>query len=251
MLNYLSAELYRISRRRQYLALCGGVLSLVLLAAILWGDGDRTQALEFLEDFLVVGLYLCFPLSALTVGDLWRGGTLGNELAQGLPRRRIYLGKLLASLLAGVALLLLVLGVYLFTTLLLTDWGGGEEPAWAELGRAVLSALPRYIGALSLAHALTFTLRTSGMAPVIYYLYISVGELFLSAVRVSGVTPVGEWLNALAEAVRPGLITGGFFTYNTVPEIATGLLQSWLVGFGWLAVTTAVGLAVFARREIK
>lgn len=253
MLNYLNAELWRMLKRRQYLALCMGFLALVFVAAFLWGTGTQTQALVVLEDFLVVGLYLCFPLASLTAGDLWRSGTLGNEISNGLPRARIYMGKFFASLIASVLLLVLALGLYLLLIWMLVEQSGPEELslAWSGLEWGVFSALPRYIGALSLAHALCFVFRTSGMAPVLYYLYITVGELFLGAVRTEGLGLLGLVINLLAEVVRPALLTAGFLSYDTAPAIQSGLIQSWLVGLGWLAATTAVGLVVFSKREVK
>ena len=253
MLNYLGAELWRMFHRRQWLALYGGCLALVLLAAVLWGNGTQARAVETLRDLLAAGLYLCFPLAGLTAGDLWRNGTLGNEISCGLPRARIYVGKFLASLAVAVVLLALMLGLYLVVMLALADRSGAEEllSAWRELGRGLAVALPRYLGALSLAHALCFTLRTGGLAPVLYYLYLTIGELFLGAIHAEGLGLLGVVLNTLAGAARPILLTGGFYSYGAVGGSPAGPIQSWLVGLGWLLITTAVGWRIFSRREVK
>ena len=120
-------------------------------------------------------------------------------------------------------------------------------PAWGE---DVLCALPRYIGALSLAYLLCFTLYPSGLGAGLYYIYIFFGEMFVSAVRLYNLGPAGEAFNALTDTMRPYLLSGRFYTYGS-SQPPPGVEQSWLTGLVWLAVTTAVGLWVFRRREIK
>lgn len=255
MLNYISAELWRCTRRWTNLAGWGCFLLLVAVAGVTWGTGGMVYALETLREFLMVGLYVGFPLAALTCGDLWRSGTLGNELSVGLTRRRIYFGKLLASLLMGVVLFFATVVVFLLAA---APWGAqaAEDQVRAAMGylmEGIWISLPRYIGVVSLAQCLCFSLRATGMAPVLYYIYISLGELFLGSVNLYNIGPVGDVLNALAAIVRPFLLGSAYFTYGnlTVPPPAPGIGMSWLTGLGWVVVSSAVGMAVFSRREIK
>lgn len=255
MLNYISAELWRCTRRWQNLAGWGFFLLLVAVVGMLWGGGGMVYALETLREFLLVGLYVGFPLAALTCGDLWRSGTLGNELSVGLTRHRIYFGKLLASLLMGVVLFFATVAVFLLAA---APWGrhAAEEQVRAAMDylmEGIWISLPRYIGAVSLAHCLCFTLRANGLAPVVYYLYLTLGEVFLGAIDVFGLGLAGDVINAFTNAVRPFLLGSAYFTYGdvAVPPLPPGIGFSWLTGLGWLVVTCAVGMAVFSRREIK
>ena len=122
--------------------------------------------------------------------------------------------------------------------------------AWAGLLTGTLSAFPRYIGAVGLAHLLCFSLRSSGLGAVVYYGYLTFGELFLSAAQIHGLGPLGLLINSVAEAVRPYLLTSGFFTYGT-EAVPPGVLESWITGLLWLLLTSAVGLVLFRRREIR
>ena len=113
-----------------------------------------------------------------------------------------------------------------------------------------LNSLPRYVGAVSLAYFLVFTLRPAGVGTILYYLYITIGELTLAAVRVMGMGLVGNMLNHLAEAVRPFLLTNAYFVYS-YGNVPPTLGNSWLTGALWLGVTTGLGLLLLRRREIR
>ena len=76
MLNYLSAELWRMSRRR--IAWLGWALFLILtgLAGLLWGMTNMAEAMEAFADLLLLGVYLVYPLAAWADGEASRGGQL-------------------------------------------------------------------------------------------------------------------------------------------------------------------------------
>lgn len=112
MLNYLSAELWRMSRRGADKAGWLVFLLLVALAGWLWSSDDPAGVLEAFQDVLPVGLYLAFPLASWANGDASRTGPLVNEVVFGLPRSRIYLGKLFAAILAGLLLFFLTALVF-------------------------------------------------------------------------------------------------------------------------------------------
>ncbi len=256
MLNYLSAELWRMSRRGSDKAGWLVFLLLVALAGWLWSSDDPAGVLEAFQDVLPVGLYLAFPLASWANGDASRTGPLVNEVVFGLPRSRIYLGKLLAAVLAGLLLFFLTALAFLGVALPLAardGWGTWTgDPvlglaAWATLGKAVVCVLPRYIGAAALAHLLVFSLHTAGLGAVLYYLYLTFGELTLAAVSFQGLGLVGTVLNILGDALQPFLLCGPYF--SGMPPVDVG--QSWLVGAAWVAATSAAGIALFRRREIR
>ena len=85
---------------------------------------------------------------------------------------------------------------------------------------------------------------------MVYYGYLTFGELFLSAVQIHGLGPLGLLINSVAEAVRPYLLTSSFFTYGT-ENVPPGVLESWITGLLWLLLTSAAGLVLFRRREIR
>lgn len=254
MLNYLSAELWRMTRRRAACTGWGIYLCLVFLSGLTLRGNSPWECVLTFRNFMLLGLYVAMPLAGWAGGGLDRAGGLTNEVSFGLPRTRIYLGKLSAALLAGTALFLLTTAAFFLGALspkAVLD-AGGEDRALAgfALLYAMLHSLPRYVGAVSLAYFLVFTLRPAGAGTILYYLYITIGELTLAAVRVMGMGVVGNMLNHLAEAVRPFLLTNAYFVYS-YGNVPPTLGNSWLTGALWLGVTTGLGLLLFRRREIR
>lgn len=257
MLNYISAELWRMTRRWQSRLGWGIYLVLVALMALLSGFESLAQAMEAFRDLLLVGLYLVFPLAAMVDEDIWKSGVLRNEVSWGRPRSQIYLGKLLAALIAGLVLLTLTLLVFLGVALVLT--GGRPDPAlgaaWTQLWRELSISLPRYVGALALAHVLLFSLRPSGLGAALYYVYITFVELILGAMSLQNIGSLGDALNVVSDAVWALLLTRPYLTYGNagvpLPLPLPGIAESWVTGGVWLVVTGAVGMAVFSRREVK
>ena len=254
MLNYLSAELWRMTRRRAACTGWGLYLLLTFLTGLTFRGNPALECILAFQNFMVMGLYVAMPLAGWAGGGLDRAGGLANEVSFGLPRARIYLGKLSAALLAGTVLFLLTTAAFFLGALspkAVLD-AGGEDRALAgfALLYAIFQSLPRYVGAVSLAYFLLFTIRPAGVGTVLYYLYITVGEVTLAAVRVMDMGVAGELLNRLAEAVRPFLLSNAYFVFSQESTPPT-LENSWLTGALWLFLTTVPGLFLFRRREIR
>lgn len=254
MLNYLSAELWRMARRRAVCAGWGLYLLLTFLTGLTFRGNPALECILAFQNFMVMGLYVAMPLAGWAGGGLDRAGGLTNEVSFGLPRARIYLGKLSAALLAGTVLFLLTTAAFFLGALSPSAVLGlsGEDRALAgmELLVSMLHSLPRYVGAVSLAYFLLFTIYPAGVGTVLYYLYIVLGELTLASIRVMGMGLVGNMLNHLAEAVRPFLLTNAYFVYS-YGNVPPTLGNSWLTGALWLGVTTVPGLLLLWRREIR
>ena len=251
MLNYLSAELWRMTRRRAACTGWGIYLCLAFLSGLTLRGTSPWECVLAFRNFMLIGLYVAMPLAGWAGGGLDRAGGLTNEVSFGLPRTRIYLGKLSAALLAGTALFLLTTAAFFLGALspeAVLD-AGGEDRALAgfALLYAMFQSLPRYVGAAALAHLLVFSLHTAGLGAVLYYLYLAFGELMLAAVSFHGLGVVGTVLNILGDALQPFLLCGPYF--SGMPPVDVG--QSWLVGAAWVAATSAVGIALFRRREIR
>ena len=250
MLNYLSAELWRMVRRRSVCVGWGLYLLLVFLVGLTLRGNVPWECLMDFQNFMVVGIYAAPPLAGWAFG----GENLTNEVSFGLPRVRIYLGKLSAALLMGVVLFLLTTAVFFMGALspaaVLDQSGEDRLLVGAGLLQAMLFSLPRYVGAVALAYFLAFTLRSAVAGTVLYYLYITIGELTLASIRLMGMGAVGSFLNRLAEAVRPFLLSDAYFYYG-IGETHATLGNGWLTGALWLAFTAGLGLLLFRRREIR
>lgn len=246
MLNYLKAELYKLRRAPLVWIVSGGLLFLELwfvagnwlTNSLDWGLADLVPILYWM--FPAGFLLLLLPASAV-FSEQHKHRTLKNEVNFGISRARVYLGKLLASLLTAGILCLLLLGVFLgSSTLLFGGWGDREAliPKLAELGKSLWLFLPLWMGALSLYHALQFTVKSATAAVLLYTGYFIVGE------------PIGALLATLGE--KNGIAILGVLRWIlfSAPMVGMHIPWAWLVGLGWSAATTAVGLNLFLRQDI-
>ena len=95
---------------------------------------------------LPFGYYATAVTGDIVFSEQYKHNTLKNEVAYGLPRLRIYFGKLLAStLLALAACAVLVLWYGLLCGVLLPG-DGAMLNAWRTVGFGLLTALPVWLG---------------------------------------------------------------------------------------------------------
>ena len=138
MKHYLTAEWGRAVARPYFRAFLLVLLALAAGLPLLWrfGLGDMFQgsfgdSLSLLTPFFTVGLYLAVVVADEVFSDQYKNDTLKNEVSFGLPRRRIYLGKLVTA--AGIGLVLA------FLTLLVYARNHRADPYWEGIP-AVLRA---------------------------------------------------------------------------------------------------------------
>lgn len=248
MLNYLNAELYKLRHDRMtwvtYLLLA--LLELLFLAG-LWLTESRdwrlAELVSILPPMLFLGFFLLIFPASIAFSEQHKHRTLKNELNFGIPRTRIYLGKLFTSLLAAGAACLVLLMIWLGCAALLFDgWAEREELILhlSELGQALGTALPLWLGALGLFHALQFTVKNTTVATVLYIAYFIVIE------------PVGAAVVGLGGEHRAGVFFQ-IFNRGLLSTLLTGTEMgwAWLVGLGWLAASTAVGLILFLGQDVQ
>ena len=108
MLNYIKAELWKVSRRQVFYIL---LALLVLCTAVFTGTSSLKgfpSLAAAVSNTMITG-FLAAPLLVQLV-DGGGADTLKNELSFGLSRGRIYWGKLCASLLLGAGICALLVG---------------------------------------------------------------------------------------------------------------------------------------------
>lgn len=251
MLNYISAELYKVRHRR---------ITWVLLALLLAGEclyfllglsgRDRSYG-DLLTSFLAMlmaGMPLAALLCAVVCSDMGGGGLLKNELGSGLTRRCTYLGKLLSAVIISLITLALVVGLCLVVGWLFTshpDPAQGRE-ARLLLLRSLAASLPLWLGGLALAQMLFFLIPSPGLAEVIYMLWFFVGDWGVSLIGDSAVGLPA----AMRQVLRPLLLSAPFVWMEE--GVGWGVvLHNWLVGLGWVCATCGIGILVFQHREIR
>lgn len=257
--NYLKAELYKVCRRKYLwitLAVTLGLEILLVLGYLTISiSGSSMSAAKGVTNLLVLlslGFYATVLTGDMVFADQYKNATLKNEVSYGVPRSRIYLGKLLAQLTVAVLLCAAVVGVYLGLCLLTqTRDRAADAAALASVGYGLAAALPLWVGVQGLSCALYFLISNSTWSAVVtvgtvsvlpYLIYFAALILQGSGGNLGGDALMAVYKNMPATLLETAVERAGDWALCG---------RAWLVGAAWLAASTAAGLFGFCRREIR
>ena len=248
---YIRAECYKALHRGTYartlraLILGGEALLLLLLKTASFSNATTyEQTVSVLPLSLTVGLYLVLAVCDWVFSDQYKQNTLKNEVAYGLPRGRIYFGKLLSAVMPAVVLCAVIIGFYLGVGAVM--FPTGEAAAVVEqllrLGQSLAVALPVWLGALGYAMMLFFVMKGAATVAVVYVLTLSLdGILDLMRLFLPKLDALCAFLQrCLIGAPMDSIVHG---TYDVV--------YAWTVGLAWLCVSAVIGAICFQKREIS
>lgn len=251
MLNYIKAELWKVSRRRSACAMAVCLLLCTALFFWIYASGGFRSLATGISSTMLLGMLLAPPLVQLV--DSQTADTLKNELGFGLRRGTVYWGKLCAALLLGLVLCAVLVGGSLGLGWLLLPHGQPDQAAMAlELaGFCLLGALPVWCGMFALCHMLALTIRSTAAWVSGYYLVFFMGQplLIFVAIMLFGIYEASGLFSHLVAVLMPYTLL--------MPEALEGWLTPeyqlwcWSIGLGWMAVSTALGLTLFGRRDIR
>ncbi len=251
MLDYLNAEFYKVTHRRVYLLgmlgfLFGGEALLLFLLRFASGNAQNTVevAVGILMMALSVGICLALMVCDLVFSDQYKLNTLKNEMSYGLPRARVYFGKLLAAAVTAVVICLLVVAFYLALAWVLFPLEGEPAEILSALGKALVGSLPVWLGALGLGLMLLFITKGSTIATVIFVLIVGPLDSVLELLELF----VPKLIETI-EAIRPWLLGNGLD--GLVMEGTLDFGYTWTLGMAWLLVSTVIGFIAFQKREIN
>ena len=257
MADYLRAECYKMTHR-SYLwgaLLITAALETVMVLLWAWLNGDvvhltSSGGLAMLFYLLPMGFYAAAISGDIVFSDQYKHNTLKNEVAFGLPRSRIYLGKLLAGCLLSLAACVAILGWYSILCVLLLPGDGALGTALAQLGFALLCALPLWLGAQAMFTLCYFSFRGSTAGAIVGVCVIALLGQFLTFLALMVELPSPALAEALTQVQKLLLTTPLDGLTEHIGEGAR-LAWAWGVGAGWYAATTALGLCIFRKREIS
>lgn len=267
MLRSIHAECYKVVHRPYFwitATLCalfsvGVVFCLYLIKREASGVTPITMpfALASLLFSMSAGLYLVILGGDMVFSEQYKYNTLKNEVSFGIGRLRIYASRWVVTLLVLAVIYLVLIAAYSLSSLILlglpseteaqamygVDRGRTVWNAFRALGLYTLASLPLWIGGMSLALACYFWISNSTMAG---FAYLAVLLLLPAALDNLGqyVNPLFTSLYHLTLNYHMDQLPFGDLTWARVG-------QNWLVGLGWTVGSTALGAALFARKEIQ
>lgn len=257
MLNYIRAELYKLFHRKYFWITLLVTLTLESLLVGGWAfinmHGAHVsfdEALYTVTYELVMGLYFTIIAGDIVFAGQYKNATLKNEVSFGLPRWRIYLGKLCAQLITALLMCFVMMAYYIAICRLFlpVDTTLGGQAALANIATQLLYALPLWIGAQAAVCACLFCIKGGTGASI-------------TAVALFGALPVAlEFLGLMFSHQSFGqalLLAYDWLPSQLLQRIGNRVgdwgyfAQTCLVGGTWLVVPTALGLWNFSRKEIN
>ena len=274
MLNYIRAELYKVTHR---------VYTWVMLGLVFLGEGfmftiwlDQRDYTTFFNAVSVVGamMLLGFFATLFTCDIVFAGqhqnGTLKNEVSFGLSRSKIYFGKFITMTILSIAAMVIALGVYIgVCRIMLSDYvadavyyEGSALAALEIVGVGVFTELPVWLGCQAIICAASFLLNSAMIANVVaigvvmgsrflFYLFI----LFMREDNplLPLLAKIYSWLPyEILNAAYPGV--GRLINDGPVPTITISwemIGRAWIIGGFWFVLATVLGLYFFRKKEIK
>lgn len=266
--NLIRAEFYRLRRRPHSvlgmaLILLLGVSLLTVSCALPPQVGSAAPLLQSISTLSVSGMFFAVWCAAAASSGVNKLDILKHEAVFGIPRWQIYLSRLATACLLGVGLVaLLSLWAVLLTLFFLP--GPGLLPALAQYLTLTLTALPLWMASAGLFLCCRFVTRSDAVSVVLVLLYYFVGYPFCAAAYAAGpgLSPLFRflyvthpmapfWNGSLLLAAGPSPELGISLDPTLFVSFPPAPLPCWLVGLGWLAVTTLLALAVLDRRELR
>ncbi len=261
MLNYLSAEFYKL-RFHKGLYVGTGLLLLLELFVFLPGIMIREQGREYIaQDVLLAFLLIAMsagifiaPIFAAMVFDNQSGnGTLKNEIVFGVPRSRIYIGKLVAGALAGTVIAILAVSFFL----LLTYFLGGPPKVQGLLIRDFMEGLVSqwlvWLAAYAFAFMVMFLVGSTSSAMVLIYMVTMVSPVMSSAIWNSDLHFVWQMIASISFTAPLTLVGASENGQGVLLPLLGGntLLYALAVCLIWWGLSSVGGILILRHREIK
>lgn len=259
MLNYLSAEFYKL-RFHKGLYVGTGLLLLLELLVFLPGVMVREQEyipqdtlLAFLGAAMSVGIIIA-PIFAAMVFDNQNGnGTLKNEVVFGVPKSRIYIGKLAAGAIVGTGIAILAIGFFLLLTLCLGGKARGEASLLDFFLEWIAVQWLTWLSVYAFSFLMLALVGSPATAMTLVYLITMVSLVMSPAICDSNLHFIWRLMASLSFTAPLALVGVSERSLGVIlPLLGENvLLYALVVCLVWWGLSIGCGILLLRRREIK
>ena len=253
---YLTAEWGKAVARPYYRIYLTVMAALAAALALIWWwtgregmfQGSFGECLSLLIPFFSAGIYLAVIVADAVFSDQYKTGTLKNEVSYGVPRTRIFLGKLIVECVTALALCAVFVGAYMaMCWLFLPHDPAADAAAMKAVGFILLTALPLWLGAQALVNMIFFLIKSSTVGSfLVVGVFVGVGQIF-------------QLMSMLLKGTAGQVFYGLYRVMLTTPlDLARSSVGDWAffgqsaaIGACWFVLATGVGLIVYRKKEIS
>lgn len=248
MLNYIKAELYRNFNRAFFWTYSGVIAALALMMNIaMKGSNGPNVDLSFLfnmlTQMLILPVFLVAAFIDITTGEEQKNLTLKNAVAFGVPRSKIALSKVIVTVILSFIAAFIIFTIFLGSGAVLFGVKGGTLPAIGDASLRILTALPLWIGAISVGTFIALFFNNNTAAAFVY-----AGVFTL-------ISPIVNLLTMLVSSkfsyISKILITAHLSNLKQPNLGSSSLISSAALGIAYTILFTALGMLYIKRKEIK
>lgn len=248
MLNLIKADLYKVFHRK-YLYIFWALMLLTVVEAnyIVYKNLPSFTVYDMLSlslSFLKVPIYLIIILIDMTLADELKDNLLKNALSFGIPRRKLYVSKIITCWILAVLSTVLILSAFIGSAFFLLQPGMHFTNFFAaSFVLRILCALPLYTAALTIGICLCVLIRNNMVFGFLYAAIFTVLE------------PLTSILSALVSQYFD--LLHGILISTHIKRIAeeplTNLSMGTALGLGviYTFIFTWLGIAAFRKQDIK
>lgn len=248
MLNYIKAELYRNFNRAHFWIYSGVIAALALGLNIIFkinavSDINLAFLFEMITQMLVLPIFLVATFIDTTTAEEQKNLTLKNAVSFGIPRSKIALSKVIVTVALSFTAAVIIFTVF---------WGSGlilfgiEEGSGKMIGIAalrILTALPLWIGAISVGTFIALFINNSTAAAFVYAGVFTVVSAVVNLLKML----VSEKFGYVSEY----LITSQLTNLKTPDLGNAALLKAAGIGIAYTILFAFLSMLYIKRKEIK
>lgn len=249
MLNLIKADLFKVFNRAYMYIFLGIMVFIVIGVNLLVLIAATTPLTVF--DIMSLGLkMLIFPIFFvlmfvdITANEEMKDSIIKNAIDFGIPRNKLYLSKIITSVILAFISAIVVLTAFLGSAFLLLSPGEAFTAAFAaEFTLKILCALPLYIGAITIGVLFSFVIKKSTLFAFAYVgLFTIIGSIIKMLIYL--ISDKFLW-------VYNALITTNLTILSGDNVTSVQMFTAAGIGFVYTIIFTVIGVMVFKRQEIK
>lgn len=247
MFNYIKAELYRNFNRVYFYAFTVCISLFALISNIFFLNVENIALDEMMKmsfEMLSVPVFLVLIIVDIVTSEEQKNLTVKNVLVFGLPRSKMYISKIIAATILSVISAIVILTVFLGSGAVILGLG---ESFSSDLVRdftcRILSAVPLWIGTISICTFLAFLIKNNTIFAVTYVVLFNFTSLILNI--------LGFLVSDKFFYIKEYLISSQLSILSSENITNTGLSTAACIGFAYIIIFTVLGVIFVRRKEIK
>lgn len=248
MLNLIKADLYKVFNRAYMYVFLGIMVVLSIAANVLLKTANvPVTAYDIMQmglDSLIIPIFLVIMFVDITASEEIKDGILKNTVAFGISRVKLYISKIVSSVILAFISAFVILTAFIGSAFLIFEPGKHFTGSFAaDFSYRILSAIPLYIAAIVICMMLAFIIKKNMLFAFTYAALFVVINLIVKVLY----TLVSEkflWVYNLLITRNLKFLSGDIVT-------STQMLTAAGIGFAYAIIFTLMGIMVFKKQELK